>query len=196
MPDFSYYGTFDESITILRDLVEQCRVTLIPDLGAFPEPLAPSYDAVTDEVFKQLRRRRVLFLAGSFTRHPPKMRRLEAGPNAGSYYISIPEGGPLIQMTLATVNIVDGQPTLISGMVSQQKLYVDPVTGLSEPASPEVRQAFKEIVRTMKKRLVPYQLAMKIWISREALRLLQSGKARIIDRGVLYGPRDYGDSGK
>lgn len=189
MPDFSYYATFDESINILRDLVEQCGVKLIPDLGAFPDPNAPVFDAVTNEVIEQLRRRRVVFLAGSFTRHPAKMRRLESGPNAGTYYISIPEGGPLLQMTLATVNPVDGKPTLISGMVSHQKRYQDPVTGHSEPASEEVSQAFKEIIATMKKRLVAHQLAMKIWIGPEALALLQQGEARISDRGVIQGPR-------
>jgi len=189
MPDFSYYATFDESIALLGDLVKLCSVRLIPDVGKFHEPSTHSYDAVNSELVEQLRRRGVLFLAGSFTKHPPKLVRRDAGSAEGTYYISISEGGPLMQMVLASVNLVEGQPTLVSGMVSHQKRYEDPITGLSEPASTEVRQAFKEIVSTMKRRLVPHQLAMKIWIGPDALGLLQKNEARIIDLGVLLGSK-------
>jgi hypothetical protein len=188
MPDFSYYATFDESVALLGELVNQCGFRLIPDAGAFYQPSAPSFNSITDEVIEQLRHRRVLFLAGSFSQHPPKMRLQTAGPNSGSYYISISEGGPLMQMVLATINCVAGQPTLISGMISHQRLYQDPVTGQSNPASTQVRQAFKQAVATMKKRLVPYKLAVKIWIGLDALRTLKRGEARIIDQGVLHGP--------
>src|SRR6266849_6750337 len=118
MREFSYYATFDESIALMRDIVGQCGVKLIPDVGAFREPNAPSYAIVTGESVEQLRCRRVLFLAGNYSRHPVKMSRLESGPNTGMYYISIPEGGPLIQMTLATVNSVEGHPTLIGGNIN------------------------------------------------------------------------------
>jgi hypothetical protein len=187
MPDFSYYATFDESIALLDKLVKECHVRLILDLGRFAEPIAPLYNEVSSEVIEQLRRRRALFLAGSFTKYPLKFGQRVEGPAAGSYYIIIPEGGPLMHMTLATVNIIDGQLTLVSGMVSYQKLYINPNTGLSEPASIQVKEAYKAIVKTTKKWLVPYQLAMKIWIGPVALRMLKAKQARIIDQGVLYG---------
>lgn len=187
MPDFSYYATFDESIALLRSLVDQCGVRIIPDPGVFSEPVAPSFNSVTEQMIEQLRKKRALFLAGSFTLYDPVMHRRSSGTAIGTYYLSLDEGGPLIQMTIATVNDVQG-PTLISGSVSYQKFYKDPNTGVSPPASAEVRESFKSIVSTMKKNLVAHQLSMKIWIGPAALQLLRAGMAEIVDKGVIGSP--------
>jgi hypothetical protein len=185
MAEFSYYTTFNESLDLLRDIVAVCKLRVIPDVGLFPRPEAPSFEEVTAGVVEQLRKRRALFLAGSFTTRPPEMRMLSGGANAGKYYVSEDRGGPLVQMALSTITVVSGLPIIVGGDIGHQRQYIDPVSDQEVSASPELKRAFKCIVATAKKHLVQHQLGAKIWIGPEALRLLKAGEAHIHDRGVL-----------
>lgn len=181
MASFEYYATFDESIEILRDLMNEHDLFVIPDRRAFDEPEAETYNTVNDALVAELRKRRAVFLGGNFTRNPMGVKKFNSGPYKGKYYVSEGIGGPVLQFILAVVNVVDNIPTLVPGSLSYIRYYYDTSTEEYEAAPPELQKAHKDIVRTMRKHLVSVKHDGKnIFIGPGALKQLQAGQVRIL----------------
>jgi hypothetical protein len=184
MPAFEYYATFDESISILRDVCEQ-GFRIIAEPGPFDEPKAPSFDSVTDTLVDLLKMAPNFYLAGSFTRFPVQFSHLKSGPAAGKYIVRFLAQGPLMQSIVGRLKVVDDKPTLLPGDVSYQTEYRNPVTDEWEKATPEAKAAYRKAVATIKKRCVRYRAGIDIFIAPEALKLFESGKARINDPEIV-----------
>jgi hypothetical protein len=176
MAIFYYSSTFDESVAIARDLCEH-GFRIIPS-RTYDQPRAPEYDQVTDDLVKLLREGPGFYMAGAFTRFPVQLYQLESGPAKGKYLVDSSVEGPLMNGSLARLNVVDGEPTLLLGSLSYEKGYRNPETGAWESPSQELKDAYKHALHVMKKRLVKHESA-KFLIGPEALRLAQEGKAQL-----------------
>jgi hypothetical protein len=184
MPSFEYFATFDESISILRDLCEQ-GFRIVAEPGPFEAPEAPTFDSVTDELVDLLRVAPSFYLAGSFTRFPIQFTHFKTGASAGKYGINLLAQGPLMQSIIGRLKVVDGKPTLLPGDISYQDAYRNPETNEWEEASPELKAAYRKAVSTVKKRCVRYKAGIEILIGPEALKLFESGEAQINDPQVV-----------
>jgi hypothetical protein len=178
MPAFYHCATFDESIAMLRDLCAQGYQIIAG--GPYDEPSAPQYDRVTDQLLEQLRVGPAYYVAGSFTRFPVQLRRLDGGPAAGKCIVDALTEGPVLEGLLARVRTVDGKETTIPGYVSHQPQYRHPESDQWEKAPSDLKAAYKRAVSIMKKHLVNSELA-KVPIGREVLKLAQEGKVLLRD---------------
>jgi hypothetical protein len=177
VPIFYYFATFNESIAALRDLCDQGGFRVIPG-RTFDKPVAPEYEQVTDELVHLLREGPGFYLSGSFAKLPVHIKRLDQGPAEGRYMVDALTEGPVLQGLIARDNLVDGVPTLLLGNLTHQKQYRAPGTGEWAPASAELKAAYKRAVSIIKKHLVKHESA-NYPIGREALRLVEDGKARL-----------------
>src|SRR5262245_9363678 len=112
MPSFNFYATFDESLDIVRDFCAQ-GLSIIPYSGLYDEAAAPRFESVSDELLRHFRTGPVFYIAGPFTHSPICFRQLKNGANAGKYRIDESSDGPLLQASIARVNVVDGKPRLL-----------------------------------------------------------------------------------
>ena len=186
MRSFDYFATFDESISILRDLCAQgFKVVAEPYL--FDEPKAPIFDEVTDELVELLRVAPAHYLAGAFTRFPVQFMQLKEGPNAGKYSINLLVQGPLIQGLLSRINPVDHVQRLLPGQISHQDAYKNPETNAWDKPAPDLKAAFRQAVSTIKKRCIryTYKPGIDIFIGTEACEVLKSGKVQIKDSQII-----------
>jgi hypothetical protein len=177
MPIFYYIATFEESMIMLEKIFKE-GFRVIPN-QTYEQPHANEYNFVTDELTKLLHDGPGIYLSGPFTRFSPCFQHLDSGPASGKYVIDLLTQGPLLQALLARLNYVQGVPTLLLGFVSCQKEFKNPENGRLEPASPEVKGAYRLVVSTMKKSLMKHALAKEFPIGSEALQLVQEGKAVI-----------------
>ena len=144
----------------------------------YEEPLAPAYAQITDELIALLQEGPGFYLAGSFTKFPVQLHRLEGGPAVGRYSIGRLVQGPLLQGLLGRCNLVDGAPTLLLGILAHENQYQNPETKNWEMASPEVKAAYRLAVTTMRERMVLDERAT-FPFGPNALQLVREGKARL-----------------
>jgi len=176
MASFEYCATFDESIAMLRVLCAS-GLRVIPG-RTFAEPIAPTYSEVTDELVALLQEGPGFYLVGDFTKFPVMLHRLKGGPAAGRYSIDLLVQGPLLDGLLARCNVVNGIPTLLPGIIAHEDQYENPVTKTWEKASPEVKAAYRSIVKTMRAQMVLNE-TRTFPFGPQALRLLREGKAKL-----------------
>jgi hypothetical protein len=185
MAEFHYYGTFDESLAILGDVLSLGGLEALHDHGVRrPEDL-PRFGLLTEELKDRLRLVPRYFIVGPFTGSPLSFDVLETGPYAGEYRIQETENGPVLRGWLAQLREIDGLPTLCSGDFGHQRHYWDTRTNTGFWPPDDLKKSYAQIVRRMKRHLVQHQLGKKVWITPGALGLLLAGKARIKDIGVL-----------
>jgi hypothetical protein len=165
MPEFPHYALRDEVLAIVRDVAETHRLKLIPERPRLAEPRLETYDRFVPEIAEKLARFGVLQLEGSFTKHPIRFKQRRGGSAAGSYY-SDERVGPRLRWMLPATSTGE-RAELTPGSIG----YL------------AVKEAFRQVVATMKKHMVAVQLrkGVKIWLGRETKRQLDEGKV-FVDR--------------
>ena len=185
MPLFAYYGTFDESLDIVRALCAQ-GLSIIPHTGALDAPAAPRFESVDDDLVSQFRKSTQFYITGPFTQFPIRFKQLKTGPKAGKYLIDESSADSLLlQASIARVNLVDGKPRLIWGNIILQKTYRDSSTGEWRRPSEELREAYKRVVTLVKKKAKRYVAGVPIRIAPGALALFERGEAHIARGDVI-----------
>jgi hypothetical protein len=185
MSPLEFYATEDGSLAILGDVMERCGVWVVPNRSPYEQPEVATFSEIDNVLRAAIANRSELLWGGSFSKNPPRFNVHESGAAAGKYYISLLEGGPLVQARLPGIMDSNGERILVLGSVILQRYYRNPATGAHEPPSPELKKAFREIVKVVKQHLTVHALAMKFWIGPEALRLFKAGAVAIKDVGVV-----------
>jgi hypothetical protein len=179
--EFQHYAMRDEVLIILRDLVETHGLRLIPEQPRLAEPTLTTYERLVPEVEEKLARFGVVQLEGAFTERPLRFKQRKGGTAAGTYYVDESVGPRLRWMLPAPA--VGERPELTPGSIGYLNEYFNADTNEWELASAALKEAFKEVVATMKRHLIAVQLRKgeKIWIGHQAKRLLDEGKV-VVDR--------------
>ena len=184
MPQFDYYGTWDDSVAVLRCLFEYDSIRVVHDTGIWQEPSPHYFHSLTDELLHLLEQRPFLFIYGQFSQFPPGFVLRDTGLDAGTYRLAINEGGQGLELGLPVCRKTEETVELGSRFLAYPAKFLNPETQIWEKPSTEVRAAFVELRSRMKKCLGRTKLNQEIFIGPKALELLNQGKATIIDRGV------------
>jgi hypothetical protein len=179
MADFHYHGTFKESLAMLADILSLgLGLKIVHDPGAFTTNQPRWFDIVDDELAQLLEGRPYFFIGGPFTHHA-----LHFDPRVNDrpgYNIQVAKGGPVLRGNLAHIRDVYGVPSLMMGDIGYQPHYFNPITQDWDPPSDDLKDAYRAIVRRMKRHMKQKKLNMKFWITPEAWRLWREGKVRFI----------------
>jgi hypothetical protein len=177
--EFSFVGTWADSWIVLSAILDRGDIAIIPDLKyEKPEPI---FVSVMDQALQQMvkERRRVFLWCRAFSIFPPYMLRIDGGPNAGKYSVYLPEGGPVLELTLPACYESEGIANLAPGTLSFPRRTLNPETGRWGKASSELLEGFKDIRDRIKRCLVRSKSVAGIWIGPDAERLVDKKMARI-----------------
>lgn len=179
MPALQHYTLFDESIEILRSLMEENQLVAIPERPVLEQPELQRYVRFAPELVEALKEYRVVQLEGTFTKHPLQFERRASGTAVGTYYVA-DDIGPRIRWTLPAV-VGESRRTVTPGSIGHLKSYRDPSGTEWKPASDELVLAFKDVLRTMKKHLVKATVSRgdTIWVGARTKKELDSGDLHI-----------------
>lgn len=177
MPEFRHYASWDEAIEMVRDVVETHGLVLIPEESVLSQPRIPTFDRMSPEVIERIAKFQVVQLEGPFTKYPLEFKKRTTGTAAGTYYAS-DVVGPRLRWILPAVTKDSG---LVPGSLSMAKTYKNPTSNEHEPPSEEVKQAYENIIATMKGHLVKYtpHKGETVWIGTHAKRQLDEGTVRL-----------------
>src|SRR5687767_12697177 len=116
MAQFDHYATWNDTFAMLREVFARGDIeAFLTDY--YPAAEAPYFTSLTPALEARLREGGALYLRGSYSTHPPVFYQQQGGPNAGKYYLREVGGGPLMMWMLANENVVDGQLTILPGML-------------------------------------------------------------------------------
>lgn len=177
MAELQHYALFDESLDILRELMQH-GFAVIPEEPILAEPRLARYEQYTDEIAEKLARYPCLLIEGTFTNHPLQFDRRSSGSAAGTYYARL-SIGPRIRWCVSRMDMTDR--SLSPGSLSHQSSYLDPQTKQWEPASEKLKAAFKDIIALFKRHLVrmPRRTGERVWVGKMAKQAIEQGSARL-----------------
>jgi hypothetical protein len=179
MAKFGFLGTWDDSWGIVAAILENKEYSLVPDLKyAKPEPVfVTKLDDTVKAMF--LDRANGFLWSTKFSVYPPSMESIEAGQNAGKYYVSLTSGGPYLRLVLPGCYQEGGVINLVPGALYSPNWTTKPGTYIAIKPSPELRAGFKEVKAIIQRQLVRLKGGPYNWIGRDASRLLEERRARI-----------------
>ena len=177
MPELQHYATFEESIALLRAVIEEHGLDLIPEAPVLLRPHLERYDRVTPEAVSQLRQFPVGQLEGPFTEHPLQFDRRATGTAAGTYFVEI-TSGPRLRWVFPGV-VQDGDRHVVTpGTISYLDSYRNPDTNEWEAAPEALAQSFRAVATTLKRHMVRASIhRAATWIAK--------GTKQQLDRGAL-----------
>jgi hypothetical protein len=179
MYSFEHYTLWDEALQILRSVVEDHKLVVIPEAKRLVEPRIDTFTAVTPEVEALLATHSMLQLEGPFTKYPLELTQRDSGPAVGTYYVSW-QSGPRIRWSLPAVTN-DTPPRLTCGSITILKHYQDPETKAFEAPSDELEAAFKAVVATIKSQMTKVTLRKgeAVWVGKQAKTKLDAGEVTL-----------------
>jgi hypothetical protein len=182
MPELQHYATPEEAIAILRDVVEQHGLSLIPEEPVLVQPYLDTYDHLTPEVKRKVQQFPVVQLEGPFTKYPLQFSRRETGRAAGTYFVEL-MSGPRLRWVLPGLVEERDRSVVTPGTISYLDSYRNLHTNEWEAASEELKQDFQAVVKTLKGHMlrVPVRKGEKIWVARGTQKKLEA-RSLFIDR--------------
>jgi hypothetical protein len=200
MAEFEFGGNWDDSWLIIKALLERADLALLADLiYQEPKPVYLSGIGNKEQLRSELKNRGIYIAGKNFSHFPPRFVQRDCGPAAGTYWINNREGGPHLSLTLPPCYLEKGMTMVGSGSLVCHDDFRNPSTRKWQKAAPELKTAYQEIKALLKKFLVRHKLPYgSIWIGRNALTMLQSGKAQLVNflpqRGMkLVGGKEVPD---
>lgn len=177
MAELQHYALFDESLDILRELMQH-GFAVVPEEPILAEPGLTRYEQYSDEIAEKLGRYSCLLIEGPFTKHSLQFHRRSGGSAIGTYHVQL-SVGPRIRWCLSRMDMTDS--TLSPGSLSHQSSYLDPGTKEYEPASRELKAAFRDIVAIFKRHLVrmPGRTGERVWVGQATKQAIEQGTARL-----------------
>lgn len=181
MPQFEFYGTWDDSWQILGDITSHLFF-LIPDRW-YESSEIPKYNSLNNELKSTLRLKRRVFLWNQdFSVFSPGVRLQKAGSYSGKYQVGAEYGGPCLALTLPACSENENKLNLSCGQLTYPKEFLHPETGNWVPASEKLKSGYKNVIVLIKKSLIKHKSKTAIWIGKNASQLLEQQKAEIRDK--------------
>jgi len=180
VPSFQHYALFDESIDMLRGLM-QLGFAVVPEVPILAQPELQRYETFSDEIVEKLRAHRCLLLEGDFTQQPLQFDRRDSGSAAGTYFVDV-LAGQRIRWCLPGLNTTK-RPTLTPGSIGHETKYRNPTTNEWEPASEQIKAAYKQMVESLKQHMarVAANTGERVWVGKQAAQAIEAGEV-ILER--------------
>ena len=196
MAQFDFLGTWQDSWEIITSILKPGDASLIADVTYdMPQaPLLTSIDDIQQQCF--VGQRKFFVHSTKFSRNPLHWSQIDAGPNQGKNFIAERKGGPLLTLALPPCYRYDSQHNATNAFEDGSDLHLGCGTLLChrrywneqalnwELPSEAVKSGYKEILQRMKTHLVRHQFHVPIWVGKDALKQIQTGKASIDGFGL------------
>jgi hypothetical protein len=187
MASFSFFGVEEDRNKIINSIFALGQYVLLPDVH-YEEPRPQILAGPNPVVLKSDQKAR-FFVSGPFSKGPPTMTQLKSGRSDGGYYIYEATGGPFLILSLPGCRVVKGITELGPGELYYRSEYWDEAITRPFKPSDELKQHYKIILKAIKPHLVHKKVGPQEnlrWIGLAAWKLLEDGKAIILDNGKWF----------
>jgi hypothetical protein len=108
----------------------------------------------------------------------------------GKFYIDPKSGGPLLELALLMEPKIDnGIAHLRYSIFSHNSYYWDDPPTMATKASDELKTAYRELVKVIKKHLKKLPMPGNIWVGHHTLSEIEAGRAKLFIKGVWWPER-------
>jgi hypothetical protein len=172
-----------DSWKILEMLLRK-NLSLIPDQW-YKTPKALFFNEVNDDLKELMHKKRRVFIWGKeFSLFQPLFVLQNSGPRQGEYSIGAEYGGPFLDLTLPACFERNGKINLSCGTFTYPEKFKNPEKDKWLKAPEELIKAYKVTCDDFKKTLKRFKYKKYIWIGEDALNLLRTDEAKIVDKGA------------
>ena len=185
MAEFSFYGTVADWDTLLGVVFSHAELCVIPDVF-YPTVKAICYRRDSKGFRLAFEKKRGLFIKGPFTLSDVVLRPC----GKLGHYVDEVTLGPLIRLFLPGNERSPDGLLLRPGWLLYQSEYWSEDRSASFRPSPELKAACTGLKREFEHHLVLTEISTRVWIGKQALQRLTSGKAMILIKGKWHRFRD------
>lgn len=184
MPSFIYYATESETASLVGAMLSAQLFNLIPNIN-FDSPQSVVIDVTSDEFETYRQVNKNFYASGDFSLCPPVLRPVKGGEYAGTYSIDNSRFGPLIEIGCPVEKPIPGNALgLVFGEIYCPPSFWDDERQCKVKAPEKALQAYKQMVRGLKQKLVRLDVPERVWITPAALKLFEGGKAKLLFKGT------------
>jgi len=185
MADFTFYGSWKDTLGILDQLIKTGDYKLIANI-AYKEPEFLEIQSLSEYEVKKIRKNYSIYIwSGSYSRYPISF---DPPNEQGDMGIEYQMSGPMIQMTLSDIFEENGFFRISPGGLFYPPYFINPKTNKTYPPPSSMYKVFLSIKKILQKSLVKqywqYERTFSngdtrlttepIWIGIEAFNLMQS----------------------
>jgi hypothetical protein len=183
MAEFNFYGSQEDAMAVLRNVLEPGQVEVVPDLS-HTSAKPKLFRKATAELLHALTINRGMYLTGSFSRNPLFLKKITRGKYSGRFHIDLTRGGPAMSLALPFCKKLEGEMWHLGpGSLFYPRCYWDDAITQAIRPSDELKAAYTSLVKIIKSALLRRHIGKHVWIGREGLSLLEQQQALILVNG-------------
>ncbi len=179
MPQFDFWGNWEDSWSVLRDFVERQDIVVIPDRW-YEMPKAEMFRNITEEVKKLLSdRRRMFILSGNTELRAQSFEQQEIGPRRGMYRFHAALGEAL-DLTLPACYQEGSVTRLASGTLTYPREVFDWTSEQWRKPREELRNLYTQMCAVIKSHCLRRRVGQQsILVGKNAVRLVEAKEATL-----------------
>lgn len=194
MKQFDFLATWDDSLAMLRSVLQLPGVVLIPDRN---------YDTVDPIIISQGSHHfdsefktpcPVFIWSDVLSEFPPKTSRILEGPAKNKFWICPSDLQPLIDCIFYTEATSNGRRRLSPGTLSMASRWLMKDSGSFEKPNHMAVQLFNDVRKQLTLHLRRIFLHEPAWIGNDAFNRFNRGELSVVDCGREYVKCDSGET--
>jgi hypothetical protein len=166
---------------MFADLMSSLDIRVVVD-RPYDAPVPEFFDFLNENVLATVRRYPKVYLFGTFLKFGPIFWKQTTGANTDKYVVASNDGGPSLVLSLARETSTGDVGW---GVLSYAREYRNPHTEEWERPSEDLKRAFDEVQKIMRRHLKRHKLKNSFWIGVDALQRFEAGELKITAKGVV-----------
>jgi hypothetical protein len=194
MAEFSYYGTWADSLVWLSGLFSAERFVFVVDQW-HTDPNRNQFASFSDEILDQIMRRPLIYLwSDDYSTLPVLYERERQGyPRR----VEPTECGPMLELSLPVEQRINNELHIAYGSLHYQPMYHDPVQDIWYKPPNRLKQSYRVVRSLLSETMVHKHVVsemiqngkfvsrlLPVWIGLEAFQLMRTGNAIIPREGA------------
>ncbi len=186
MTQFDFFATWNDDWALIQKLLSVVPMSLVPDKW-YRDKTLDVYKDVDAALQAQLAQKRRVFLVpeGAVLNTDAGLVTQRSGEKTGWHRIEPNLLGETLELTLPACFENAGTTCLGSGSLTRAKEYFNHEFHTWQPPSDSLIAFYKQVRQVLQDNLVSSSVGKSaVWMGAEAKRLVDSGLAKITDRGL------------
>jgi hypothetical protein len=188
MAQFNFWTSMEDRANILKGILALGDYKFVGNRN-YQNREVTYFSQFDQKLIDNLSINKLLYIVGPFSTSAISMSEVRSGAYDGTYTVNPLRGGPLLTLSLPGCKAADDKIRLTPGDISYSPWYLNEVTGQSVPPSDELKQAYKQIIKEIKKHTL-LRSRIRKWVGRDAWNLLAEDRAVILVSGKWLSKAD------
>jgi hypothetical protein len=182
MAEFRFHALTSDRRNLLEAVLAIPGTTVSPNMN-YPTPTPLYFSSLDEKLINFMDTNPTLFITGSFSTYGLATTEVMGGEFRDTFVVEGRKGGPSLSLTLPRSQDAKGCTYVGQGALYIEREYcIDEETGWAVP-NEDVKRAYSEMRRCLKKCLVNRKIGRSLWISPKAYSRVESGRGLVLGNG-------------